>query len=727
MKQSARVYTDVTFRSEAEPGVRYTSGLTIYDEMLLDGELIGRYWSPSGQIRPETHLTLERVRAMRAKAPMASFRLALAGEEISGGWQWVDSGEMADPTGLRAAGPVRVVYILLRHTERPVEVRVCTRLDGSPFLVRWLEITNTSDKATAISAVSPMAGQLWAHRYDEHLPAGSVSPYELAYTRDSLFLHEGDMWYKPLTSGTTTFDGGLRGGSGWGRPAFWARDLANGQTFVCELAWSGNWQFGLDCRLDDVHKTGSLGFSIGPATMQKPEVLRVMVAGEMVRTPLVHIGHFQTDTDSIVQALHHHVRHTVLPEAPDGRWCEIEANHRGYLCDRESEPGIKADIDVAAAVGAEMYVIDAGWYGNLPNQWWNNTGDWFAGSWLPNGLEPIPEYAHGKGMKFGLWAAIEAVGSNTNLQRDHPEWLMARYGVPVNEGHQLDFSKPEVEAWAESEIARMIQQYQLDMYRIDDGAGFGMGGTLEREGFTENVLWRYYEALYRVFDHIRARFPHVALQNCGGGGGRLDLGIMQRFHNTELSDWLRQPRFNRIINGLTMSLPPEIGLRTFGTEVGEHVLEASFDSQLRLTCLGRPIFRGISPSMAELNPLFKERIGHTLELFRSFIRPVMHEGLVFHHTPWLPISLSAPWVVWEYATQDRSRALVTLFRTDEGGDDTFLVRLRGLDHGKRYRVTWDNGGDSAIVEGFYLMNEGLRVTLPDMGASELVLCEAVAE
>jgi len=32
-------------------------------------------------------------------------------------------------------------------------------------------------------------------------------------------------------------DGGKLGQSGWGRPAFRARNRCNGQTFVCELAW----------------------------------------------------------------------------------------------------------------------------------------------------------------------------------------------------------------------------------------------------------------------------------------------------------------------------------------------------------------------------------------------------------------------------------------------------------------------------------------------------------
>ena len=30
-----------------------------------------------------------------------------------------------------------------------------------------------------------------------------------------------------------------------------------------------------------------------------------------------------------------------------------------------------------------------------------------------------------------------------------------------------------------------------------------------------------------MFDRLHKQFPHVIFQNCAGGGGRLDLGIMQ--------------------------------------------------------------------------------------------------------------------------------------------------------------------------------------------------------
>lgn len=113
-----------------------------------------------------------------------------------------------------------------------------------------------------------------------------------------------------------------------------------------------------------------------------------------------------------------------------------------------------------------------------------------------------------------------------------------------------------------------------------------------KDGFLENTDWRHVEALYGIFDRVRKRFPKVIFQNCAGGGGRLDYGIMRRFQNTELSDWLRAPRGLKILNGMTWVLPPEILLRTFGTESDGLEEDGDVDVQLRTTMLSRPIFRG---------------------------------------------------------------------------------------------------------------------------------------
>ena len=708
----------VRFRNGHTPGVRYASGPVVVDELLAGGRLCSRYWSACGQVWPETHLDKLRY---DVDEPADSFVLDIDGVDLGGEYSWAGAAKAPDTSGYRSAGdPVTVGRVTLSHSSG-IEVTVCTRLDGSAFLIRWLEITNRRDRAAGITAVCPWSGLLWSHRYDEHLPRGFDVPFQLGYNHLFAWGQEGDFWFEPLPDGTKTVDGGKLGRSGWGRPAFWARNVCTGQTVVCELAWGGNYSFTLDCRLSAASRQGKLFFRMGLSGQDR--VLRVLSPGETVCTPPVHLGFFQCDTDTIVRQTHEHVRHVIMPEQIPGRHVEIEANHRGYLCDRENEPELKRDIEVAAAIGAEMYVVDAGWYGNDPNTWWNNTGDWHAGSWLPNGLEPVVAHAKKLGMRFGLWVEIEAAGANSTLRKTHPDWLLARNGTPIN-GRALDLTKPEVARWAEAEIERIVERYGLDLYRIDHNHTLTPSGNRVFQGHTEDLTWRYYEALYGIFDRLRARLPNVVFQNCAGGGGRLDWGTLRRFHNTELSDWMRQPRGLRILNGATLSLPPEVLLRTFGTEVGEHELDGDVDAQLRMVCLCRPIFRGIAPSLEELTPYLRERIEHHLGLYRSVIRPLMIGGTVIHHTPFQPVFADAPWCVLEYAAPDGRSAVAGLFRTSQAGPAEYQLVPRGLDVSSSFDVTLDNTGKTTRATGWELANHGLRIRVENTMSSELVIFQA---
>jgi alpha-galactosidase len=710
----------VLLRSGEAAGARYFSGHVVLDEAFLGGRLCTRYWSTAGQVVPEMYAGKV---AWAVDEPADSFAVSIDGRDLAGGYEWVDAREEKDSSGLRAAGPgVACAAVHLAHRASGTEVTIHTRLDGGPFVVRWLEIANRSSRAVGITGACPFGGMVWTRRIDEHLPpaAGGVqpSPFELAYNHRFEWGQEGDFWFEPLADGVKTVNGGKVGRSGWGRPAFWVRDVVNGQTLVCELAWSGNYEFSLDCRIRPAAKVAKLFFRMGLSGQNT--VLRVLLPGETVKTPAVHAGYFHEDVDRIVQATHEHVRCVVMPVQIPGGHVEIEANHRGYLCDRENEPDLKQDEEVAAAIGAEMYVIDAGWYGNDPNQWWNNTGDWRAGSWLPNGLEPVATHAKKLGMRFGLWVEIEAAGANSTLQKQHPGWLLPRNGKPIN-NRALDFSNPEVVRWAESEIERIIKQYDLDMYRIDHNHVISPSGSRKYEGFTEDLTWRYYEGFTGMFERLRKKFPKVVFQNCAGGGGRLDWGTLGLFHNTELSDWMRMPRGLRILNGVTLSLPPEILLRTFGTEVGEHDLDGDLDAQLRMVCLCRPIFRGIAPNLAELTPFLKERIDHHLGLYRSFIRPVLVESRVFHHTPFMPLYGSSPWCVLEYASRDGLRGVAGVFRTSGEGGDEFVLKPRGLRLDRSYRVTCDNRGESFVASGSDLARTGVVVRLANTMSSELVM------
>ncbi|MBN1555321.1 MAG: alpha-galactosidase [Phycisphaerae bacterium] len=738
-KQTVSVNPEASIRvTKADnPSVRYSSGRLMLDEIFADGRLVTRYWNPHGQVWPEMHYP--RKNPWQADEPGDVFQLGVNRQNLAGGYTWESCEITRDTSSYRPsrdakgkAIPVVHGVVTLNHEQAGITVKVHTRLDGSPFVIRRLEITNRNKHAVGITAVAPFSGMLWNHRYEEHLPEGAVSPFELAYTHLFENHHEGDFWFESLADGCKTVDGGKRGRSGHGRPAFWARNRCNGQTFVCELAWGGNWEFELDCRLHADHKHvtpilrhGKLFFRMGLSGYD--DVLRVLDAGETITTPAVHLALFQDDTDVIVQATHDHVRNVVLPAPVPGREVEIEANHRGYLCDRENVPDIIKDIDVAASLGVEMYVIDAGWYGNEPNFWARNVGDWFEGKWMKpdGGLKAVADHARKRGMKFGLWIEIEAVGDGSTLKKEHPEWIYRRDGEPVSGSRALlDLTQPEVVAFEEGVISGLIRRLKLDMYRIDNNRNLSPSGNRAYQGFTEDLTWRYYDNFYAMFDRLRAKYPKVVFQNCSSGGGRLDWGTMSRFHNTELSDWMRLPRGAKILSGVTMSLPPEILLRTFGTELSEHVLDGDVDAQLRL-CTCRPIFRGIAPSLEEFTPYLRRRVEHYLGLYKSILRPVMVNGNVYHHTPFLPLTEKTPWCVLEYAKPDLSESIAVIFKTTDDGSSEYQFKPRGLDMSREYDVIFDNRGQSLRISGRELMNTGLVVRLEVPLGSELLLIQAV--
>jgi alpha-galactosidase len=699
-------------RPGEEPGVRLHSALVVCDEALIGGRWVNRYWLSTGMVKPEFHLASERTAIEHTLND--AFELAMEGQNLAGSWRWIGQTQTAvqSPAGLQ-------VTVELESRARPIRVKIHTLLHGGPVMVRWLEITNTGTKPTAITRVSPWSGRIWrTPGYGERLAPGAA-PFEVGYTQYQLWGHEGAWKFDPVMNGTKTVQG-TRGKSGWGHPTVVARNRATGEIFVASLGWSGNWAIDVTGQQDTA--TAEFFFRAGPAAADP--ALRVLAPGETVRSPELHALIMRAGFDQVVQALHDHVRANVLPPNVPGREYQVEANHRCYIVDHETEEGMKREIDLAADIGAEMFVIDAGWYGPSPNRWSLNVGDWYAGEWLPNDLGPVREYARKKGLLFGLWMEPESVGSQAKLREQHPDWVLTRNGKPVTNARQLDVANAEVAAWMEAEIERVIRQYDLDMFRIDYNTTTEEHGNRMKDGFLENTNWRHVENLYAMFDRLRKKFPKVIFQNCAGGGGRLDYGIMRRFHNTELSDWMRAPRSQKILNGMTWLLPPEILLRTFGTEVGDHATDGDLDQQLRTVLVSRPIFRGIAPTLAEFTPMYRAKVREAVALYKQELRPIMVGSRVFHHTPITPLLEPSPWVVLEYATKDAAKSMGVVFRTSEDADPVYRFVPRGLDAARVYKVRFGNSRQSIIIPAAQLLIDGLPVRLEANLTSEMLVFEA---
>jgi alpha-galactosidase len=704
-------WRDVRLVMEPEPLIGYRTKMVAYEESLTKGRYVGRSWNAAGWLNDWDSPRLD---PARHPTPQA-FWLEIDGQLLASHWAWAGLDQCEEPAGLH-------VIVTLRHEVRPVTIQVHTLLDGTPILTRWLEVTNTGSQPAALAAAYPWSGvlkttRMWrAHLHDRQAPL-----YSVGYMADTHWGDEGNFQWQPLPNNTLRIDGRFRRDR-HRHPMFVLRNNASGEHFIGQLAWTGGYSFEFDLDADPGLTDGSarLFFRGGP---DAPAPQRIIAPGESVRTPEMHLGLVMGDLDTAVQAMHDHLRHSVFMPQPRGRGSWVESGIGPEI--EITEQSVFHAIENAGKMGAEVFFIDASWYAPPHGNWWATVGNWQVDlTRFPHGLKPFRDRAHELGILFGLWMDAERIGENSDAAREHPEWFAVAYDGEKRLGGLLDLTQPAACRWMEDQIGKLIEEQELEFFRLDyNVGGLGPASWNVHDGYVENGYWRYYENLYGVYERLRARYPHVIFENCAGGGGRTDIGLVRRFSHTWVTDWQIAPRAFTITNGMTMALPPENVDRLIGGQDGH--IAGDIDFQARLLLFVRPTFGFLSPVGGTMNPVQAARIKHMLDLYKSFVRPFMAEGRIYHHTPTFDGPEPQGWGVLELASHDRTKGIAGIFQLADPQGSEYLLRLRGLDVGRRYRVTWDNSGQSCEVDGFALMKQGVPVRLEGALTSELLIFQAI--
>lgn len=712
------------YQSRGRPAVRYVSDSTVYEEALENGRWTDLYWSAAGQVQRE-NLT-ERLPGLDpSRYPLEGFHLEIDGQSLHGDWQWVGTGQRPGP---RAGTSEAVVE--LRHAVRPVTVKIVTRLDGSPVLARYLEITNTGSAPAALSRVAPWSGRLWSNierpismraggaisresakmRINPSFPADAAQ-FRVGFMAGEEWGEEGDFSWHDIVDKSFSLRR-FATGRAFGSPYAIVENLVTGQRFFLALAWSGNYTFDFDIT-DGKHLFASL-------SPMAPAPLRVLAAGETVISPEVHIAPTHGTIDAAVAAWHRHVRESVLPARPAGKQMYTVA---GRVIE---EPGdwILDEVSIAAEMGVEAFMVDAGWYGSTFGHWTEQRGDWTEGDWLPGGLKVIREHCHKHGLLFGLWHEAEAIGRSSQLRLDHPDWVL-NSGGGQESANTLDLANPEVARFVEDTVLRLVDEHKLDFYKLDYNVSVQKGGQTLRDGFLESEFWRHHEVIHRTYDRVLREFPDVCLENCASGGGRNDIGMLSRFHYSCESDWSIHPIAIRAINAMSLFIPPEAlcyyhNHINFEADVQAH-MTADMDTHLRVTLFAVPIFVGFGGQEADRSTAFFQKTKRYLELHKGFCRPILGgRPSVYHHTPDIGVLRPADWCVLEYAAPDRSRGYAGVFRLAVGAGE-YRLCLRGVDYGADYLVTLDNNAQAFTMSGRDLAVQGLPIPLDSAMTSELIM------
>ena len=245
-----------------------------------------------------------------------------------------------------------------------------------------------------------------------------------------------------------------------GRPGLGAATMAvlgttgfsttHGEVLAVHVGWSGN-------SVLRVERDPATGTTIGGGELLLPGEVR-LAHGESYSTPWVYVAAADDGLDGLAATWHAHQRS--LPSHPTHQPVVLnvwEAVYFDHDLDR-----LTAIADRAARIGVERFVLDDGWFAGRRDDT-AGLGDWQVdpGVW-PEGLAPLVEHVHGLGMQFGLWFEPEMVNPDSDLFREHPDWILSSGDrMPLLHRHQLvlDLSRPEVREHVFEQVSAVLSAY----------------------------------------------------------------------------------------------------------------------------------------------------------------------------------------------------------------------------------------------------------------------------
>ena len=397
-----------------------------------------------------------------------------------------------------------------------------------------------------------------------------------------------------------------------GRPGFGFR---TGRVWGVHLAWSGNQTLSAEHSYTG-WKLLRGGELIGPHEI-------VLGQGEAYASPWLYAS-WGEGLDELAGRFHDHLR---ARDTHPQRDRPVLVNTWEAVYFDQSLPKLIDLAERAADIGAERFVLDDGWFKGRRDDT-TSLGDWVVDPGVyPDGLTPLVRAVQGLGMEFGLWFEPEMVNLDSELAREHPDWIMGTHagpGLTSRNQHILDLANPEVWNHVYSRISALIDEHDIAYIKWDHnrpltGAGHGPDHT---PGVHKQTL-----AVYRMMQALRESHPGLEIESCCGGGGRLDLGIMEHASRAWLSDCIDAHERHRMARWTGLLLPPEM----MGTHIGSGTDHTTGRRHTLPFRAGTAIWGhlGIEWDLTKITDSERAELRSWIAFYKRF-RNLLHSGRIVH-------------------------------------------------------------------------------------------------
>ncbi len=505
--------------------------------------------------------------------------------------------------------------------------------------------------------------------------------------------------------------------SGQGRSTYWLPyigidfDPLHGMEIA--IGWTGTWK--AEMKMD---KAFCCSVGMGEETHFK------LLPGERFRMPYVVI--YEREGKTVEEGLVEFHRFVIAHKAPRDAKGELFRP----LLPLTASGGNKTDANMLMVLDKvtrafpdipfDTFWVDAGWYGNekeVPQDsncgpfWWLNAGNWHPNPNIhPDGnLRKVAKAANEKGMKFLLWFEPERATVHAPILKEHPEYFIHRISKPDECINIINFSNPEAVAWMKEEVFRNIDESGVQIYRQDFNVNplpiWQENDKEDRKGVTElyhiNGLWDFWEALHQ-------RYPDMLLENCAGGGTRMDIHMMTYAHSYCRDDAHMFAHPEELTQNITLNSTPYIpftGGETFKVPV--------FDTYAFLSCLGASAV--FTPTDFQGMFLTREPSEKEIAWFDRMLK-VVDRVRPYYFGDFYALTQEAfdgsdIYAGYQLNLPAAGEGFFILFRREQCPEESFNLRLRGIDSEASYSVE-DFDGGVTLMKGSHLAGQLLHFAEP---------------
>ncbi|MBE6217232.1 MAG: alpha-galactosidase [Bacteroidales bacterium] len=499
-----------------------------------------------------------------------------------------------------------------------------------------------------------------------------------------------------------------------------------GEGVIASVGWAGQWKARFTTAGDVLNVESGL----------EKTNLR-LYPGEKIRTPLMMMLFWNGECTDAHNVLRRYIVKYSSPK-PSGKDIVVPISFPswgGTTTEKHLANIAKIkELDVCY----DNYWIDAGWFGGphetLPYQdsadedWYGVVGDWNVNTVVhPDGLKVVSDAAHEAGMKFLLWFELERAVAGTPVAVEHPEWMLhlpdsyprPKVGkYPRVDAHMIDLGNEEAYQWLLSFVSRHIEETGIDILRNDNNTGglkyWTNKDAEDRQGMTEI---RYITNLYRLLDELLERYPDLIVDNCAGGGHRLELEMLRRsvaLHRTDYTchAWADPIGCQLHAFGI-MNWIPYSNTGTAIKPYDSYSFRSNMNAGLNFNFLPR----------SERGDYLEVPADYPWDWFRKMMRQHAEIKDCFNgdYFPLTEFDLGKDvWCAYQLYKPEEGKGFILAFRREECTEPVFNAKLGDIEPDALYGFVNFDTGEIKEVEGSELISDGFTIILDEPRSSALI-------